>query len=268
MVLPPALTAFSSTLAGRSPVNQEFHWAEPPVSAEAPHPSVRPAVPLRASAKRWRVDGWVAWRPGSGLPQVAAGAPLALAYGGSQAGLVVRYDLGSGDRRPQAYLRTVHAPNRPVQNDLAAGASLRPVATLPVRVQAEARLTRTPDEVLVRPAAFAVTELSPVSLPLGLRAEAYAQAGWVGGRYATGFVDGQARIDRAVAVAGPAEVRLGAGTWGGAQELVSRLDVGPSLTLDLRPGGVPARLSLDYRKRVAGNARPGDGVALTLSTGF
>ena len=210
----------------------------------------------------------MAWRQGSGLPQIAAGAPLALAYGSSQGGAVARIDLGGNERRPQAYLRAVHAPDRTAQSDLALGAGVRPDASLPLRVQAEARLTQTANETFIRPAVLAVTEMSPIGLPLGLRGEAYAQAGWVGGRFATGFADGQARIDRAIADAGPAEIRLGAGAWGGAQKYVSRLDVGPSLTVDLRRSTVPVRVSLDYRKRIAGNARPGDGLAVTLSTGL
>lgn len=210
----------------------------------------------------------MAWRPGGGLPQTAVGAPLALAYGGSQGGMVARFDIDTSDRWPQAYVRAVHAPDRPSQSDLAVGAGLRPLSGLPLRVAGEARLTRTSAATFVRPAILGVSELTPIDLPLGLRAEGYAQAGWIGGRYATGFADGQARIDRTLATAGPAEVRLGAGVWGGTQKFVSRLDVGPSATVAIRSGELSARLSLDYRKRVAGNARPGDGVAVTLSTGF
>lgn len=217
---------------------------------------------------RWHVDGWLAWRPGGGLPQVAAGAPLALAYGGSQGGMLVRFDMAQSAMRPQAYLRAVHSPDRPRQSDLAMGLSARPVAPLPVRLQAELRATRTAGGVATRPAILAVSEASPVDLPLQFRAEGYAQAGWVGGRYATGFVDGQARIDRELASMGAAKFRLGMGAWGGAQKFAGRLDVGPTATLDLREGALPARLSVDYRHRVLGNARPDSGVAVTLSTGF
>jgi len=46
------------------------------------------------------------------------------------------------------------------------------------------------------------------------------------------------------------------------------LDVGPSASLDLKIGAALARVSMDYRLRVAGDAEPGSGVAITLSTGF
>ena len=42
----------------------------------------------------------------------------------------------------------------------------------------------------------------------------------------------------------------------------------PSASIALRLAESPARLSADYRFRVAGDARPGSGAALTLSAGF
>jgi hypothetical protein len=135
-------------------------------------------------------------------------------------------------------------------------------------VLGELRATRTSGATELRPAALVVSELRPIALPGRLIGEGYLQAGWVGRRYATGFVDGQVRVDRAIARLGPATLRAGAGSWGGAQKFVHRLDVGPALTLDLREGGIPARVSVDYRLRVAGRARPGNGIAVTLSTGF
>lgn len=219
-------------------------------------------------AKRWHLDAWYGLRPGSGQPRVAAGGPRAPAYGGTQGGLVLRRDLGRGNRRPQAYLRATHTPSRPAQAELAVGVGLRPLPRVPVRLQAEARATRTEGWTELRPAAAAITELAPHDLPLALRIEAYAQGGYVGGREATAFVDGQLRMDRTVMSFGGAEVRAGAGAWGGAQNYAARLDVGPGVTLDLRGAGIPMRMSLDYRMRVAGGARPTNGPAVTLSTGF
>ena len=138
---------------------------------------------------------------------------------------------------------------------------------MPVRILGEVRATRSSGHVEVRPAVLAVTELARIELPLDLSAEGYAQGGWVGGSYATAFADGQARVTNIIAL-GPARLRLGAGAWGGAQKFASRLDVGPTAAVDLGRGAVSARLSVDYRMRVAGNASPGDGLAVTLSTGF
>jgi len=216
----------------------------------------------------WHVDAWYAWRPGSGLPRVAAGAAPALAYGGTQGGILLRADLGTSEYRPQAYLRAIHAPARPAQGDVALGIGGRPIPGVPVRLQGEARVTRIAGETSVRPAVAAIAELAPVALPLGFSAETYGQAGWVGGRYATPFVDGQLRVERALASAGSARVQVGAGAWGGAQKFAGRLDVGPTASVALDLGGTASRIAVDYRIRVLGNARPENGVAVTLSTGF
>ena len=234
----------------------------------APAFLVQPAIVRPApSERRWHVDGWVAWRSGSGLPVVASGARPP-SYGATQAGAVARFDLVTGPHRPALHVRATYAPDRPRQFDLAAGAGVRPLAALPVRVMGELRATHAEGRTEFRPAVLAVTELAPIALPLAMTAEGYAQAGWVGGRYATAFADGQARVTRAVATVGPARVRIGAGAWGGAQKFAERLDAGPTVALDFDAGPLAARLSLDYRVQVAGNATPGDGLALTLSTGF
>jgi hypothetical protein len=137
-----------------------------------------------------------------------------------------------------------------------------------VRVAGEARVTATAQGTEVRPAAFAVTELPPARLPLGAVGEAYLQAGWVGGRFATAFIDGHVRIDRPLARVGDAEVSAGAAAWGGAQKGAARLDVGPSARVSFRLGDGRGRVAADYRFRVAGDAQPASGPALTLSAGF
>jgi len=101
-----------------------------------------------------------------------------------------------------------------------------------------------------------------------LRAEAYVQGGYVGGRFATAFVDGQGRVERTVARIGETEVTAGAGAWGGAQKGAARLDIGPSAAVSFRLGEARGRVAADYRVRVAGDAEPRSGPALTLSAGF
>lgn len=219
--------------------------------------------PPQQRERRWHLAAWAAWRAGSGLPQFANGARPA-SYGGTQVGALTQLDLAGGSRRPAVHLRTTYAPDRPSQAEVALGAGLRPFGDVPVRLLAEVRGTRGAGRTEVRPAVLAVTELAPVSLPMGFSGDGYAQAGWVGGQFETAFVDGQARITRPLLQAGRAKVRVGVGAWGGAQKFAERIDVGPTASLEL----APVRLSIDYRAKVAGNASPGDGVALTLSTGF
>lgn len=149
------------------------------------------------------------------------------------------------------------------------GLSVRPLAGLPITVGAEMRVGNVGSGVRARPALMAVTELPPEELPLGLRAEAYGQAGYVGGKGASAFVDGQLRADRRLTGMGNAELRAGAGAWGGAQKGASRFDLGPAATLAVPVNNIAfVRLALDWRFRVAGNAAPESGPALTLSAGF
>ncbi|MGV2495425.1 hypothetical protein [Pelagerythrobacter aerophilus] len=235
--------------------------------AAAPASRARPPLAVR-KPDRWSFDAWLLLRPGE-TGEAAPGGRLA-SYGASQAGAVIRYHLAPGSpHRPAAYARATQALAAGKESEFAAGLAARPFAAVPVSVYSELRVTRHGGgEVELRPATFAVTELPPVDLPLGLRGEAYAQAGYVGGKFATAFADGQARVDREVARFDLAKVRAGAGVWGGAQKGAARLDVGPTASLDLEIGDAPARLALDYRWRIAGEAAPGRGIAVTLSTGF
>jgi hypothetical protein len=194
-------------------------------------------------------------------------------YGRSQAGGVIRYSLApASPLRPQVYLRASAALTGAQEQEVAAGVSARPLTGLPLRLAVEARVGETARGTRLRPAAFAVTEFPPVRLPLGMRAEAYAQAGYVGGDYATAFVDGQARVERPLLRSSQTELSAGAGAWGGAQRDAARFDVGPTVAVSFRLGprsfGGRGRVAVDYRFRVAGDAAPKSGPALTLSAGF
>ncbi|WP_095012773.1 hypothetical protein [Tsuneonella mangrovi] len=217
---------------------------------------------------RWRLDAWSYYRAGSGVPPVVAGAPYPATYGGSQAGAVLHYTIDGSARRPELYLRATATPDQPRQSEVAIGFGARPLAKVPLRAQAELRAFNQSGRTELRPAVAAVTEIAPVKIPLEFVGEGYAQAGYVAGSFATGFVDGQLRIERPVITGDAARFRLGGGAWGGGQKGAARLDVGPSATLDLSGGPVPLRLSADYRIRAAGDAMPKSGVAITLSSGF
>ena len=222
--------------------------------------------PPRQSLCRWSGDAWLYLRRDGSAP-LAPGQP---AYGRSQAGAVLRYAIGPANgHRPLAYLRSSRALAGPAEADVAAGLAARPLPRLPVGVAVELRVTSEPSGREVRPAAFAVTELPPIDLPLGLRLEAYAQGGYVAGRFATPFIDGQAKLDTvAVRLGRASQMRIGAGLWGGAQDHAARLDAGPGASLDFPLGEARARLALDYRIRIAGDAEPTNGPALTFSAGF
>ena len=238
----------------------------PPGSPYVYDPSAIPAPPARA--RRWSMDAWYYWRRGS-TANLSPGA-FAPSYGASQAGGVLRYRIApASGHKPTVFLRTTAALNGSGEREMALGLSARPLARVPVVIAGEGRYSQTPDGNEVRPAGFAYAELPPFKLPLGMRGEVYAQGGYVGGRNATGFVDGSIRADRKLLRVGKPEVRLGGGVWGGAQKGAARLDAGPSVIVVSPVGNkLFARLAADWRFRLAGDAAPGSGPAVTLSAGF
>ncbi len=245
------------------------------LAADTPPPFM-PAPTTSARADRWSVDGWAFWRQGSDAAPISQGrVPI---YGASQVGAVLNYRLAPSSRSnsgrdPRLYARAYRALVRRGESELALGVSARPVAAVPVRLAGEVRVTDGAFRSELRPSAYAVTELAPLALPLGARLEAYAQGGWVGGTDATLFADGQASLTREVTAVAKASdnalrLSLGAGAWGGAQDGAERLDLGPTVRLDVKLGEIPARFAVDWRERVGGDAGPGSGAAVTLSTRF
>ncbi|MEL6487045.1 MAG: hypothetical protein AAFQ13_07870 [Pseudomonadota bacterium] len=227
-----------------------------------------------ASAKpdRWSIGAWAFLREGSGAAPIAQGrVPV---YGASQMGANLQYRVAPSSKHdPRLFARAYRALIDNPESEIAAGVSARPLGAVPVRVAAEVRYTDDRFRNEVRPAAYAITEIPPVSLPLDVTAEVYFGAGYVGGAADTAFFDGQAAVLREVRSFDlrrerDVRVSLGAGAWGGAQRDANRVDVGPTMRVDLTLGAVPARVSIDYRERVGGDASPVSGVAATLSTQF
>lgn len=216
---------------------------------------------------RWSLDAWTLWRQGSGGSLVSQGRVPT--YGASQAGAALSYRLVPANRHdPRAYLRLYHALIDQGEGEVALGLNARPFPKIPVRAYAELRATSFIDGTRFRPAILAATELAPQKLPAGLRAELYAQGGYVGGTAATGFADGQLHVLRDVKRFDLARISIGGGAWGGLQKDAHRLDLGPAMRADITFGKTPARISVDWRERVAGNADPESGLAVTLSTRF
>ena len=261
LVFPPSTPARETSLSALPVLAQ----ARTPLVQLPPGQST--ATPKLAGADRWSADGWLYLRPSDAANRAVG--PFAASYGRSQAGAVVRYRLAADDARaPSVYLRATAALAGSPEREVAAGLAMRPAVRLPLSVGAEMRLATVADRTLVRPAVLAVTEIPPQPLPLGLAADTYLQAGYVAGRFATPFVDGLVRIGGDIASRGPARVSAGGGVWGGAQNGAGRLDIGPSATFGIAFGRSQARVSADWRFRVAGDAEPGSGPALTVSAGF
>ncbi len=230
-----------------------------------------------AQADRWSLDAWAFWRQGSDSGLISQGrVPV---YGASQAGAVLQYRVAPSSRHdPRVYARAYRALVSNGESEAALGMSARPMATVPLRLHGEVRVTEGMFNTEVRGAAFATTEIPPLALPAGAKAEVYAQGGYVSGDSSVAFVDGQLAVTREVAKfdlakSRSARVSVGGGAWAGYQGAgeaadVHRVDLGPTARLDVRIGQVPARLSVDWRERVSGDAAPSSGVAATISTRF
>lgn len=65
-----------------------------------------------------------------------------------------------------------------------------------------------------------------------------------------------------------AKLDIGLGAWAAAQRDAQRVDIGPSVGVRMPVGDRQLRASVDWRERVAGNVRPGSGIALTLAADF
>jgi hypothetical protein len=225
---------------------------EPPPGAPTGTPGNR--------LSRWSASAWLVVRD-NGAATLAPGGTL----GGSQAGLRIAY-------RPlrDAPVALFGRLSRPLQTpgaEAAIGIEAQPFAAIPVRAAIEQRFALE-QGAAEGTAVSLVGGVSDVRLPAGLLLDGYGQAGVIGWRRRAAFADGAVSISRPVASLGRTDLLLGGGVWGAAQPGVSRLDVGPRAELRFPVGSQRVRLSAEWRQRIAGNARPRSGPALTLGTDF
>jgi hypothetical protein len=204
--------------------------------------------------RRWTASAWLLVRQDGGGAALAPGGTL----GGSQAGARLLRRLGGG----LALSGRLYVPLRRAGGaEAAAGLDWQPWARLPVHILAERREALGGEGR----SAFGLTLYGGLSrdLPHGFRIDAYGQAGLVGLRARDAFAEGSVRISAPV---GPVEV--GGGAWAAAQPGAERVDAGPSLSWRLPVRGAAIRLQADWRFRLAGEAAPGSGPALTLAADF
>lgn len=228
--------------------------------------------PARPGASRWSVYAWSLVRQGSGTRALAPAAQ----YGGSQAGLLIQYALGSPRHRPMLYARATGALAQGDDRSLAIGLAARPIAQLPIDLAIERRFALA-DGQRDR---LAVMALAGGAAPIGhggAQLEGYGQAGLVGLSDPLGIFDLQLLASKPVHRADRLSLALGGGVWAGGQQNADgrggkpwthRVDIGPraALTVPVETGSLA--LALDWRQRVGGDARPRSGAALTLSAGF
>lgn len=238
-------------------------WWPVPAAVRAEPGQAKPFWMQRQLAG-WSLGGWLYLRQGSGDALGGIAGPGQL--GGSQAGMRLAYGLDETGRA-RAYTRATMAIQSPRQREIALGLAYAPVARWPVDIAIEQRLAVGP-EGRTALAATVSGGVSGVALPGGFRLDAYGQAGLVGARRRDGFADGAVVIDRRLGSDEEAPLRLGALAAAAVQPGAARVDVGPRLTLRLPDIGEGSRVALDWRQRVAGDAAPESGLALTLAADF
>ena len=229
-------------------------------------PPLRPtplAPALAAPGRsRWAGSAWAIVRGGGGG---SAGALLAGQLGASQAGARLTYALG--ERRRVALSARIATPLSGRGREAAVGLDWQPTP-MPLHLLAEQRLPL--DGQRGGPTLMLVGGINPTPVLAGFRLEGYGQAGAIKreGTSVEAFGDGAARLTRVVASVGAARIDLGGGAWGAAQRGVRRLDIGATVGAAVPVAGTALRLTLDWRQRLAGNARPGSGPALSIGTDF
>jgi hypothetical protein len=224
---------------------------------------VTPAQSLPAALKRSGIDrlqmtAWALLRaqsPGTaGSQSLASGGSL----GASQAGARLTYYF---TRQISASLRSTSDVGRR-GGEVAAGVRVQPVAGIPLWVDAERR--QRIGRFGGGRSAFALFFEAGVydrPMPLHLLLDAYLQGGVVGLRSRDRFIDGSLTLTRPVYK----QFSAGLGVWGGAQPGIYRVDAGPRVTMRVRNN---VRVHFDWRQRLAGNALPGSGPAVTLAGDF
>jgi hypothetical protein len=186
--------------------------------------------------------------------------------GGSQAGARLSYRVNADAARPLSLSARLYSPIKDRKAaEAAVGVEWQPLAEVPVRLLAERRQAlgrkgRSAFSILAHGGVSALKVVGPVEL------SAYAQAGIVGLKSRDLFADGSVRLDVPIDDAGT--LAIGAGAWGAVQPSASRLDAGPSLSVRLPLQGRNIRISADWRLKVAGDASPGSGPALTIGSDF
>ncbi len=179
--------------------------------------------------------------------------------GGSQAGARLLWRFNP---HLAASLRTSAPVNSRRGGEAALGLRYQPFASIPVAVTAERR--KAFGQYGAGRNAFAVFAeggLYGQSMPWNSSLDTYLQAGIVGAKSRDWFVDGQAAVTRPVW----RNLSAGVGVWGGAQPGLSRLDIGPRVSMRV---GSRMRVHFDYRHKLVGNAEPGSGAVATIAGDF
>jgi len=254
----PRRSLYSSTPALDDMPMSRLAAVSIPGRSSIPTQTTPPAPPLRPGIDRLQLSSWALLR--SQQAGVAGSRSLASSgqLGASQAGTRILYNFN----RQIALSARMSSEIGRRGGEVAAGVRLRPLVSLPIWLTAERRQRigrfggGRSDFAL-----FAEAGVYQQPLPWRFTLDSYLQGGVVGVKSRDLFIDGGVAATRPVY----RNLSFGFGVWGGAQPGLARLDAGPRLTMQVRRN---VKVHADWRQKLAGNARPGSGPALTLSGDF
>ena len=221
-----------------------------------------PLPPIRRS--EWAFSSWAFVRPHG---EDAARLGRSPSLGASQFGAIAEYRLDAPGR-VRGFVRLNSAGRAAGSLEGAAGVSLAPTRNSPVRLVVERRQAVAGGEGQSAFAAYAAGGFNALPVAGQWRVDGYGAAGVVGARNQRLFAEGSQSLHRPLARIGSVAVDGGVGVWAAAQKDASRVDVGPSIGAQPQAIRNAPRLSIDWRQRVAGNADPGSGIAITLAHQF
>jgi hypothetical protein len=237
---PPPTRQIAASTIGAQPT--------PPAAVAAPGPA---GTPLAKRFDRLQLSAWALLRGSPGPGNLATGGTL----GGSQVGARLTWNFSPS---LAASLRSSSSVGGVRYAEVAAGVRWKPLASVPVALNFERRQALNQWGGRNAFALFAEGGLYQTPV-LGLaNLDLYAQGGVVGLKSRDLFFDGAATFTRPVWKKWSA----GLGVWGGAQPGLYRVDAGPRISMDVGRG---IRLHADYRQRLAGEAAPSSGPALTIA---
>jgi hypothetical protein len=262
---PPPATRLAYTLATRDAYSELPPLRDWPLSGiggvSYPVTGANAAVPGQSVPKRLdrlQLSSWALLRSQqsviAGSRSLASGGQL----GASQAGARLVYNFN----RQLALAGRLSSEVGRRGGEVAAGIRVQPLVSVPIWLTAERR------QAIGRYgggrsdfALFLEGGLYERPLPWNFALDTYFQGGVVGVRTRDLFFDGALTVTRPLF----RNFSAGLGVWGGAQPGLSRVDAGPRLTMRVRKN---LKVHVDWRQKLAGNARPGSGPALTLSGDF
>ena len=242
---------FSAALAAGTDAPQASEWARA----------------QRQLRRRWSGDAYALFRD-AGL----AGPTASPVLGGGQSGASLSYRIDPLAPRPLAVFGRIYAAHdannaidpRSAQAAIGVRWQMRPgISIAAERLVAIGADTRS--DWNLRVAAGGERRLGRIGI------DGYAEAGARGNGDL--YAGGEAHALVGLGAVGPVQLAAGPGVWGSIQsaaDVVGRVDIGAGITARL-PAGVAVTgvaVTGTWRWRVAGNAAPGSGPALTVGMAF